>query len=411
MRKKFIPIVIVILLLAMLIPSYAKVEEGSNILSEEKSNILSKEESNILNKEESIMSYDIAKDILIENNRTLKQKQLEERKTFYTYSNTVQIARGVNTEGRNINMYGMNFFISFPDDIQMLLTMQKEFMPSAQRFGWQMSIKEKELTQTALVLALRDLYMGLYSTSRNCDIAEKRLELEQKKYNANNVRFENGLISKLEFEELQYQFLKAQKSFENAQRNSENMRRNFNSFLGVPIDTEYQELLFYELKRDIRIHPLEYYLEKAIENRIEIIALEGQIEMTELQISIYEKNRVNETYTKIRKQYNEALRQLESLKIQLEQAKIDIENEIKSAYIEVKKEGYNLQNLNETLTMQTRNYQRMQSQYEQGFLAKLVIDEVEIGLEELRNGLDLVMYVYNTKIMKLEEAAGLGPAF
>ena len=64
-------------------------------------------------------------------------------------------------------------FISYPDDVQMLLTMQKEFMPFVQRFGWQMSLKEKELTENALVLALRDLYLSLYSTSKNCDILEK----------------------------------------------------------------------------------------------------------------------------------------------------------------------------------------------------------------------------------------------
>jgi outer membrane protein TolC len=308
-------------------------------------------------------------------------------------------------------MFGMDFFISYPDDVQMLLTMQKEFMPFVQRFGWQMSLKEKELTENALVLALRDLYLGLYSTSKNCDILEKKLELENKKYNANKIRFENGLISEIESEESQYQFLKAQKNLESAKRDFENMRRNFNSFLGVPIDTEYDELLFEELKRDVRIQPLEYYLEKALENRLEVIVLEGQIEMTELQISIYEKNRVNETYTNVQKDYNEALRQLENLKAQLEQTKIDIENEIKSAYIEIKKEGYNLQSLNDTLNMQEKNYQRLQNQFEQGFIAKLIIDEVKMGLEELKNGIDLAMYVYNTKIMKLEEAAGLGPAF
>ena len=97
------------------------------------------------------------------------------------------------------------------------------------------------------------------------------------------------------------------------------------------------------------------------------------------------------------KDYNEALRQLENLKAQLEQTKIDIENEIKSAYIEIKKEGYNLQSLNDTLNMQEKNYQRLQNQFEQGFIAKLIIDEVKMGLEELKNGIDLAMYVYNTK--------------
>ncbi|MDQ2086935.1 TolC family protein [Herbivorax sp. ANBcel31] len=392
--RRFIPVVLTALLLAVIVPSYARLEEVNTSVEEKK-----------------VMSYDIAKEILIENNRTLKEKQLEERKVFNSYNETVQVSRGINTEGINIEMFGMEHFISYPDDVQMMLTMQKKLMPFTERFGWQMSLKEKELTEKVLDLTLRDLYLGLLSTSRNYDISVKKLELEEKKYNANNIRLENGLISKIDFKESQHQYLKAKKDCDRALRDLENMKRNFNSVLGVSVDTEYDELLFEELKRDVRIQPLENYIENALENRLEILALEGQIEMTELQISIYEKNRVNETYVRVQKDYSQALRELESLKIQLEQAKIDIENEIKSAYIDVKKEGYNLQSLNDTLNMQTRNYQRMESQYEQGFIAKLVIDEVQLGLEELRNGLDLAMYNYNTKIMKLEEAAGLGPSY
>lgn len=399
--RKFIPVVLFALLIWMLMPTYAEVEKEDAKVGEK----------SIISKEKNIMSYDIAKDILIENNRTLEEKRLQERKSFYGYSNTVQTSRGINTEGRNINMFGMDFFISYPDDVQMLLTMQKEFMPFVQRFTWQMSLKEKELSENILILTLRDLYLGLYSTSRNCEILKKKLELEDKKNNANKVRFEHGLISNIELKESRYNYLKAQKAFESAQREFENMKRNFNLFLGVPIDTEYDELLFEELKRDVKIKPIEYYLERALENRLEKTVLESQIEMTEFQISIYEKNRVYETYTKVRKDYNEALRQLENLKIQLEQIKTDIENEIKSAYIEVKKEEYNLQSINDTLNMQLKNYERLQSQFEQGFIAKLVMDEVKIGLEELRNGRDLAMYVYNTKIMKLEEASGIGPSF
>lgn len=133
--------------------------------------------------------------------------------------------------------------------------------------------------------------------------------------------------------------------------------------------------------------------------------------MKEKHLEILTKARANEIYTEVRKEHGNVSRELETLKIKLEQARYDVENNIKSAYIDVKREGHNLRNMQETLNMQKRSYERLKNQYEQGLIPKIVIDEVALGIEELQNGLELVVYSYNTKIMKLEEASGLGPAY
>lgn len=99
------------------------------------------------------------------------------------------------------------------------------------------------------------------------------------------------------------------------------------------------------------------------------------------------------------------------MKVKLEKARYDVENNIKSAYIDVIKEKDNMDNLMATLNMQKRNFERLKARYEQGFIPETVIEEMELAIEELQNGVNLTVYNYNTKKMKLEEAAGLGPAY
>ncbi|TYQ18061.1 UNVERIFIED_CONTAM: outer membrane efflux protein [Acetivibrio alkalicellulosi] len=385
--KKFIPLVLTILLFGIIMPSYARYEKVN------------------------IISYDSANDTLLKNSNALKKLEMEERKMFYVYNNSVQTSRSINTEGTNVSMFGMDFFHTYSDDIQMYLTMRKELTPATTKYYWDMLNDTKSVTQNALSLGLRDLYLGLLAASRNYDISLRKLGLEEKKFNANKVRLEQGLISQIEFEEAKYHILKAEKDSEGALRALENMKRTLNSFIGAPIDNCYEEFLYNDLRRNLRLQPLEYYIEKALEQRMEIKNKEKEIEIKKLEISILEKNRVHETFVRISKQYSDALRELELLNAQLQQAKLDIENEIKSAYIEIKKEGYNVQTMSDTLRMQIRNYERIQSQYNQGLIPKLIVEEVEIGIDELRNGVDFTIYNYNSKIMNLEEAAGLGPAY
>ncbi|HPD00799.1 MAG TPA: TolC family protein, partial [Acetivibrio sp.] len=163
--------------------------------------------------------------------------------------------------------------------------------------------------------------------------------------------------------------------------------------------------------RNLKLQPLDYYFEKALKERLEIVSLVEEIEVKQKNLEVLTKARANEIYTEIRKEYADVSRELETLEVKLEQAKYDVENNIKSAYIDVKREGYNLRNMQETLNMQKRSYEMLKNQYEHGFISKITVDEVALGIEELQSNLDIVIYSYNTKIMKLENASGLGPAY
>lgn len=361
--------------------------------------------------DESRLSYDSGNEIMLKNSRTIRKQNLAERKAFYQYNSSVQRTKGVNTQWIDYETPFGKITIVYTPDIQVLLSKQTELLPAQMKYYWNLTDSSRIMTEKALSLGFRDMYLGFMKADRDYQMSLKKLELQKRKYEVSKLKLEQGIVSTIEFEEEEYNYLKAQKAVDAGKRNRENMQRSVNSYMGSPLDTHYDTLLYSEYTRNLKLQSLDYYIDKALKERLEIVSLVEEIEVKQKHLEVLAKARANDIYTEIRKEYADVSRELETLEVKLEQAKYDVENNIKSAYIDVKSEGYNLRNMQETLNMQKRSYERLKNQYEHGFIPKIAVDEMALGIEELQSGLDLVIYSYNTKIMKLEDASGLGPAY
>jgi len=358
-----------------------------------------------------VITYDNAKETLLSNNRTIKKLDIEQKKMFYNYNSTIQRTKNMKTRGVSIKAGGMEFFYKFSDYTQLNLTMAKEYQPEEVKNYWKTIENNKMVTKASLTLGLRDLYLGLMKADKDIGIAEKKLELYKNKHSINKLKFDRGLITKQDLEESEYELLKAEKGLDEVNRNRENMVRSLNSLLGVEISTEYDMVKFDELKRDINLKPLEYYIENALKERIEIKNIEEEIRLKELKQGIIAESKLYGKRYDINDQYEDLELEIETLNIKMEKTKFDIENELKKAYIEIKNALNDLESTSETIEKQNRSLDKLKTQYEKGFVSKIILDEMQIGIEELENSKNLVIYDYNTKIMKLEEAAGIGPAY
>jgi len=358
-----------------------------------------------------IITYDKAKEVMLSNNRTLKSLAIEERKMFLNYNSIVQGTKNLKTDGVTFKFGGREFFFEYDDNTKLSLTLAKEYTPAELKYYWNKMIINKTITEKSLYLNMRDLYLGLMKSDKDYKLAQKKYQLAESKHRINKLKFEQGLITRQDLDESEYELLKAEKSVEEAKCNRENTVRSMNSILGADISTEYEEVIFDELKRNITLKPLEYYIEKALAERYEIKSIEEELRLKELKKGIIEKSKLFKKNYNIMEQYEDLELEIETLKVKMEKARFDIENDIKKAYIEIKNDLNTIESTTETIKMQKRNLDKMKQQYERGLIPKIVIDEMEIGIEELENTKEYLIYSYNTKIMKLEEASGLGPAY
>jgi len=358
-----------------------------------------------------VINYDKANNLMISNNRTLKNLAVEERKMFLNYNSVIQNTKNIKTDGVTVKIGREELFFEFDDYTKLNLSIAKEYTPAELRFYWNKVIDSKTVTEKSLSLGLRDIYLGLMKADKDCDIAQKKYQLAKNKHEINQLKFNQGLITGLDLEESEYELLKAEASMDEARRNRENMVRTFNSMMGVDISIDYDTIQFDEFKRNLVLKPLDYYIEKALAERNEIKSIEEELRIKELKKEIFEKSKLfNKSYS-LMEQFEDLELEIEALKVKLEKARYDVENEIKKAYIEVMSDLNTIESTTETIKLQKRNLDKMKIQYERGFITKTILDEMEIGIEELENAKELVIYGFNTKIMKLEEAAGIGPAY
>lgn len=352
-----------------------------------------------------------AKTLLDLNNNTLKNLTASEKTAKDNYNNAADKAMGINTVSTTVKVMGMDMTIHYEPYVSMLLTQQKELLPEQMKLTWEMTRDSGNVTRNALIIGLRGLYLGLYSADNEYKLKLKKLELAQTINKQDEIKLQNGMISDIDKAESDYNLLKAQKDADAAQRSYDNMLRSFNSFLGISLDTKYDEIVYEEQYNPSVLKPLNYYVDKGVASRLDVIGANKQLALLEKKKEIMDRFPLSLNTVSARKDYDNLPRDIESQQLKLDKAKLDVEKEIKDAYVEVSIAGKNVENMKKTLDLQKKTLESTKKKFQAGFLPKTMLDQLQIGVEELENGYKAMIFDYNTKLMKLENAAGLGPAY
>lgn len=357
------------------------------------------------------LSWYKAVTMLNANNRTLGDMEKSGLQAWKDYNDAVNKAKVIDIHGTKVKIMGVDTYISYNQYVTMLMTEQKELLPEQMKVAWESARDGRVVTRNSLDITLRGLFIGLYGSDCDYELKLKMLELAGNINKQDNIKFKKGMISSLDLEESGYNLLKAQKEADASKRGLENITRSFNSFIGVDIKTAQDEMLFDEKYDATRLKSLDYYLQKALSGRLEIVNAEKQLALSEKKKEIIEVDRTNLNYTDVRKDYDSLVDSIASQKLKLERTRLDVEQGMKNAYVDVVKAGNSLKSLSKTLELQNRNSESIKLRYKQGYISKNILDQAEISLDQMKMGYNTSLFDYNTKLMKLENSAGIGPAY
>lgn len=347
------------------------------------------------------INFELAKRSLLKNNTVLKQLNYQVNKARAQYED---IQERMKDSSGYINPRYSAYY-------KVLLIKQRNLVPRQVERELERAMDNRAIAEKNLISGLRSIYGELMNADMRLKLMQDKLELAKARFEADRKRLEQGLVSELEFEEAEYNLMRAQKDADAAIRHRENACRNLNQYIGEPVNRIYDDILpingiYYE-----KLEPLDNYLNRALAKRYEISGIEKDIELKRLEISILETENANKLYNEIRLQHEDALRHLKELEINLEKAKLDIENEIKDAYIDIEMQKSRIEDIKASLLMQHSNLGRMEALLDAGMGTQSTIDEAQAAIRELNGHLRMAIYWYNAKMMKLGDAAGIGPAY
>ncbi len=385
--KRHISVIIVLVLLLLPTTIFAEAENVNPLFMEKAILYLEKHNNTLLSMDESV---------------EIARKQ---------YNSAVTNTKNLDTKGFLLEIYDQEIYIHFDTNTKMLLTLQKELYPEQMKFSWDMAKDSRRLTLNSMVIGLRGLYLGVYNASEDCSLKQRSYDLAQTIYNQGMIRYEKGMITEIDYAQYKFDLLKAKAAYDASRRNYENIMRTFNSFIGIELETTYSEIVYEEEYDPNALQNYDFYVERALSSRLEITSGIKQIALLEKKKAIMEDYPYSIVLPSNKKDYENMLNDIDKQSLLLEKAKIDIEKGIMEAYIEASESNSNIIGLKKVLDLQKSNLENMKGKYEAGLISKTMLDQIQIGHDEMENGYKAALFDYNTKLLKLEYAAGTGPAY
>lgn len=356
------------------------------------------------------ISWQKAVSLLEQNNSTLLNMADSEKTAEKRYEDS-KISSTINTDGMSISFMGMSYLFKYDTHIKLMMTQKKELFPEQMKYSWEMARDSRNTAKNSLIIGLRGLYLGLFSADNDCKIKQKKYELAQTIHKQNEIKYERGLTPSITLDESEYDLLNAKVAVNAAKRNYDNILRSLNATIGISPDITYGIVNYTEKYDSKRLKTYSYYAEKALSERLDIVSAEKQIYLMEKNKSIMESIPNCLNITSVGKDYADLLKDIDYQKIKLESERLDVEMGIKSAYSEVSAAGKSTTSLKKVLDLRRSSLDNTKKRFQAGLISKTILDEVQIGYEEFENTYKAAMFDYNTKLMKLEYAAGIGPAY
>ena len=263
-----------------------------------------------------------------------------------------------------------------------------------------------EIMRNQLMYAAYAQYTGIAKMQAAIILQQEAMDLQLKNLTVLKARYEIGSASRIEVENAELSYLKAEIDMRKQKRSMTSLLTGFNRLVGENLATDYQDFDRSQLKPPKRDEPVEAYLEKALENRSEIIMAAEELSLAQRQAELYETEITNfRTLDDRQDVYQAAAEAVITYDITVQ----DVEAEIKSAYKQlVALRGVTRYYESQIKTAQ-ENCERTQVLLDMGMTTAVNVDQVKMSLAQAEMQLENNLIDIWQQRKKLEIISGIGP--
>jgi outer membrane protein TolC len=268
----------------------------------------------------------------------------------------------------------------------------------------QLTVLENTLDQTKEALRI-----GAASAYYNVLLAQKTVEMNNALYeNAQGhlrtakVRFENGVITRLELLKAEMAVNSAKTDLFNAEDDLRIKNLEFNNTIGLSLD---QEVILISAVEWIEMPDmsLEEAIDISLETRPEIENKRAEFELKEIEVSA-----ITSYYTPNLRQHKFALEELEEAEHYYKQTFRDIELDVRSKYFDLVKSERAINNINETIGLSKEALRVTKLLYEYDLATLQDVSDAEVALTQSEIGKYQMLIGYNLTRMLFDNSIGFG---
>jgi len=227
--------------------------------------------------------------------------------------------------------------------------------------------------------------------------AEKSLERQKEMLKIAEAKFKEGTITKKEVLDAEVELAKAQATLTQAEAQKEKAYNSLKKLLGLDMDKAVELVDEFDYTPLEQEPDLEEILEKANQNRIDLIQARSSLDVAQLDFDLTSKVYPDNTFIYAEKQYA-----LQEAKIKLQNTQDDVEAEVRSIILDLDEAQANIPLLDKTLEMVQESFRLAKLSFEAGVARSVDVAAAEEGLRQVESQRAQVIYNYNLAKLKLE---------
>jgi hypothetical protein len=260
----------------------------------------------------------------------------------------------------------------------------------------------KKQTLEAIEIGAKSAYYQVLIAEKTLELQEQLLKKAEQHKKIAQVKYENGVATKLVKLQADSAYISAKSDYQNAEDELKIKYLELNNTLGLNFDQKV------ELISDVGYTPTEEIdlaasIEAAFENRSDIKKLKSELELQEVETAAYKSY-----YTPALQQYKDAEEKLLEAEHAYEQSFKDVELDVRRNYLELVKAERALSNMTESAAIARESVRVSQLFYEYDLATLTDVIDAETGLAQAEIGRYQLMVSYNITKMMFENSYDVG---
>ena len=260
----------------------------------------------------------------------------------------------------------------------------------------------KKQTLEALEIGAKSAYYQVLIAEKTLELQEQLLKKAEQHKEIAQVKYENGVATKLVKLQADSAYISAKSDYQNAEDELKIKYLELNNTLGLEFDQKV------DLVSDVGYTPTEDIdlaasIEAAFENRSDIKKLKSELELQEVETAAYKSY-----YTPALQQYKDAEEKLLEAEHAYDQSFKDVELDVRRNYLELVKAERALSNMTESAAIARESVRVSQLFYEYDLATLTDVIDAETGLAQAEIGRYQLMVSYNITKMMFENSYDVG---
>lgn len=263
--------------------------------------------------------------------------------------------------------------------------------------------KNRELLLKGIEISTKSLYYNVLLAEKSIEINEAKLNKANEQLRVVNLKFDNGSATKAEVLNGEMAVQQAKTDFDSAMDDLNMAKLDLLNKLDLPFDQEIvltDTELTYVPTSEI---DLDAVIEKAKEERPEILKAENDLELQEIETHAYKAY-----YTSNLRQYKAAVEKLKDAELNIPQAYKDVELDVRKAYLNLIKAERSLVNMDKTVELATEAARINKLLYDNGMATSLDVIDADTNLAQAEIGRYKMLSAYNISKLMFDNSNLMG---